>query len=375
MAGAVGAQQVVPPPAEKVDQRVAIAVVPGKLAYDLEEFYVKPGSQVKITLKNGDSMQHNFVLCKPGPGVGLAVAQKAWALGGAAISRQYIPDSTDVLFHSRLVDPGGSDSFIFKVPSAQGDYPYVCTLPGHAMTMHGVMHVTLNLAAAKKQWLHGISYRVFPGARSLADAARQGPSEESTAAVFDTAPAKQQPRPFAIMFQGTLVLPVAGESTFRLGADEAELSVDGKSVLAVENSSKSAKVTLAAGAHTLALRYRCDAEDPWLQASVKPPMERNEVSLTAPLPKRMVLSPGATPVVERVLLQGSPSAGAGASSTSRRTSTGAAEKSARYSGSASISAARLARCGSARTNSLSSNSSVTGSRTFRRCCLAWMARM
>ena len=37
---------------------------------------------------------------------------------------------------------GGSFTISFMLPKQPGDYPYICTFPGHWMVMNGVMHVT-----------------------------------------------------------------------------------------------------------------------------------------------------------------------------------------------------------------------------------------
>jgi uncharacterized protein len=46
-----------------------------------------------------------------------------------------------VLFSSPLVNPDESYSIIFKAPEKTGNYPYVCTFPGHWRLMNGVMKV------------------------------------------------------------------------------------------------------------------------------------------------------------------------------------------------------------------------------------------
>jgi hypothetical protein len=87
-------------------------------------------------------MQHNLLILTPGEGKPLEVAQKAWALGAEAMKKAFVPDSPDVLFHTKIVDPQQSDTITFTAPSTEADYPYVCTLPGHAVSMKGVMRVS-----------------------------------------------------------------------------------------------------------------------------------------------------------------------------------------------------------------------------------------
>lgn len=128
---------------------IEIGTLHGKLRYDVELFEVKPNMEITIILKNTDEMQHNMIICSIGRNVTMKVAQNAWALGAEAIKRHYVPEMPEVLFHTKVVNPGQEDSMTITTPGMKGDYPYVCTIPGHAFTMKGVMRVTDNPAALK----------------------------------------------------------------------------------------------------------------------------------------------------------------------------------------------------------------------------------
>lgn len=132
-----------PPPAgyEKVDHELVIGTVPGRMVYDTAFVRVRPGAKVKLVLKNNDDMQHNLVICNPGQDVGLTVSQAAWALGADALAKHFVPDSPLVLHHTLIVNPHQADTIYFTAPRDEGDYPFVCTLPGHVFTMAGVMQV------------------------------------------------------------------------------------------------------------------------------------------------------------------------------------------------------------------------------------------
>jgi azurin len=84
-------------------------------------------------------MLHNFVLCAPGRGA--AVGAAAMAMGIDGTEKNYVPDSADVLYHTALTLPGATDTIFFPVPSKPGDYEYICSFPGHAMSMKGVLRV------------------------------------------------------------------------------------------------------------------------------------------------------------------------------------------------------------------------------------------
>lgn len=84
-------------------------------------------------------MPHNIVIVKPGTADTVGNAALNLGLQGAAMN--YIPKSSNVLFHSKLVGPGASDTIYFIAPSKAGVYTYVCTFPGHAASMRGTLIV------------------------------------------------------------------------------------------------------------------------------------------------------------------------------------------------------------------------------------------
>lgn len=149
-------------------REVKIGTLHAQLKYDIEEFQVKPGETVRLTLTNTDEMQHNLLILVPGENKPMEVAQKAWALGENAMKKQFVPDGPDVLFHTRVIDPQQSDTITFTAPEKEGDYPYVCTLPGHVFSMKGKMRVTKAATATvakaaaepKKAGDQGASYHV-----------------------------------------------------------------------------------------------------------------------------------------------------------------------------------------------------------------------
>jgi len=57
------------------------------------------------------------------------------------MSRHFVPDHPAILWSTKLVAPGGRAVLTFTAPKTPGDYPYVCTFPGHWRIMNGVMEV------------------------------------------------------------------------------------------------------------------------------------------------------------------------------------------------------------------------------------------
>jgi len=127
----------VPEAAKKVE--LEIASVGDTMFYDKKTLTVPTGAQVHLTLKNNGKlavMQHNWVLVKKGTEAKVALAgmEKAPDAG-------YVVPSDDVLAYTPLAAPQKSVEVTFTAP-APGDYPYICTFPGHYVMMKGVLTVT-----------------------------------------------------------------------------------------------------------------------------------------------------------------------------------------------------------------------------------------
>ena len=54
---------------------------------------------------------------------------------------QYVPKSKKVLHATRMVAPLSAESLRFIAPKEPGEYPYLCTFPGHWIIMKGTMVV------------------------------------------------------------------------------------------------------------------------------------------------------------------------------------------------------------------------------------------
>ena len=93
-----------------------------------------------------DCAPHYLLFVKPGTADKVAI--QAILLGNDGFKKQWRPDSPDILWGSTMIDYEEKSVIIFTAPSP-GDYPYVCTFPGHALLMRGMMHV-LPRGGAKK---------------------------------------------------------------------------------------------------------------------------------------------------------------------------------------------------------------------------------
>ncbi len=118
---------------------IRIATVPERMSYDVKELTVKAGRKVKLTFVNADFMPHNILLVNPGKAD--EVAAKAVTLGAQGFEKAWVPESPDILWASRLLDAGAEQVIEFTAPAKPGDYPYVCSFPGHHIVMRGMMQV------------------------------------------------------------------------------------------------------------------------------------------------------------------------------------------------------------------------------------------
>jgi len=117
------------------------------LGYDKTDLSVKAGQKVKLTLNNTGSIApqpHNFLLIKPGKEMAVGAQANAMMTDPQAMAKSYIPDASkdDILVHTKLVMPNATETIEFTAPAEAGDYPFMCTFPGHWLLMKGTLHVT-----------------------------------------------------------------------------------------------------------------------------------------------------------------------------------------------------------------------------------------
>ena len=135
------ALQLPPPATQAPDVTLKLGVLAAQLKFDLEELTVAPGQLVEIVFVNSDQMQHNFLLGASGSLEEIGKAADTLAASPNAAAQQYVPEIPQVLYSTKLVDPGQTLRFQFKAPAQPGQYPYVCTFPGHWRLMNGILRV------------------------------------------------------------------------------------------------------------------------------------------------------------------------------------------------------------------------------------------
>lgn len=111
-----------------------------QMRFDKSELTVPAGcTEVTLTLEHGGKlaknvMGHNWVLSK--------AADKNAVTGGAiaaGLDNQYVPDSDKVIAATDVIGGGESTSITFSVAdlSADEEYEFYCTFPGHWSIMTG----------------------------------------------------------------------------------------------------------------------------------------------------------------------------------------------------------------------------------------------
>ena len=237
-------------------QVINIKTLQAQMRYDVTDFTVAPGAEVRIVFENVDDMPHNLVLFQAGTDVA-AVAAKNLEKPDEAMKRDWLPDDPRMLAHSKAVAPKTKDEIVFKAPDKGGSYPYVCTFPGHALSMQGRMRVVL-----PGPGLTGLKFALYLGDwKKLPDFAALTPHREGAVAdnlvqlKFDDY--KNQ---FGVVFTGKLAAPKDGEYTFSLASDDGgRIAVDGKKMVEDDGIHPAAvregKVRLKAGEHEFRLEY------------------------------------------------------------------------------------------------------------------------
>jgi azurin/sugar phosphate isomerase/epimerase len=111
------------------------------MTYAQKELRAKPGERLSLTFENPDAMPHNWVLIKPGSLERVGALANKIITEPDAVSRHYVPESPDILCHTRILDPQKRTTVNFNAPDKPGRYPYICTFPGHWMLMRGELIV------------------------------------------------------------------------------------------------------------------------------------------------------------------------------------------------------------------------------------------
>ncbi|MED6315338.1 MAG: plastocyanin/azurin family copper-binding protein, partial [Verrucomicrobiota bacterium] len=121
---------------------IKISAVKERMIFDVTRFEVNAGQPVRIDFTNPDATAHNIVIVAPGAEAEIGEAANEMAKDPKEAQRgQYVPKSKKVLHATRMVAPLSAESLRFVAPKEPGEYPYLCTFPGHWIIMKGTMVV------------------------------------------------------------------------------------------------------------------------------------------------------------------------------------------------------------------------------------------
>ena len=111
------------------------------LQFDQRRLLARAREKLTIRFKNPDVVPHNWLLAGPGSLPALGEKCNLMITDPQGMAKHYVPDSVDVVAYTDMVPPQGEFTIHLTAPSEKGDYPYLCTFPGHWMVMNGVMVV------------------------------------------------------------------------------------------------------------------------------------------------------------------------------------------------------------------------------------------
>lgn len=120
------------------------AGVDNAMKFDVATIHATAGETLQVILANASAlpkevMGHNWVLLRVGTDV-VAFA----AAAASETANGFIPPKMKdkVIAHTRVLGPNETADVTFTVPASPGEYPFICSFPGHgAVGMKGVLIV------------------------------------------------------------------------------------------------------------------------------------------------------------------------------------------------------------------------------------------
>lgn len=124
------------------DVTIAISPVQGQNQYDRTTIAVRAGQRVAIALDNTDDMPHNIVILQRDADLqATGVRLNAFVSQPGAGEANFVPPDLPVIAVGAMVNSRESGTLVFTAPTEPGNYPFICTFPGHWLTMRGVLRV------------------------------------------------------------------------------------------------------------------------------------------------------------------------------------------------------------------------------------------
>lgn len=122
---------------ESVDQELVVRAAKNAMRYEDTRIEAPAGSRVRIVMDNSTTtspaMTHNVVVLRDGE------QDTIFRVGGAAAGAPgNIPADPAILAYTPMAQPGGRTAVVLTMPPA-GEYPFICTYPGHFTMMQGTL--------------------------------------------------------------------------------------------------------------------------------------------------------------------------------------------------------------------------------------------
>jgi azurin len=109
------------------------------LEFTPRELSCRAGDQVRLTFRHTGkyvSFEHNWVLILPGSFDAITAAATA-----AGETNGWLPTGDPRMLAFTPMCGRGQIAVTEFIAPKPGDYPFICTFPGHAQSMWGVLHV------------------------------------------------------------------------------------------------------------------------------------------------------------------------------------------------------------------------------------------
>lgn len=115
-----------------------------QMQFNTKALEVTAGQKVTLTFKHigqlpAVAMGHNVIILKPGTELPAFAAKCA-----PAKDHGYIPQDEEskalIIANTKMLGGGEEDTITFTAPEA-GEYPFICSFPGHFAIMQGVLTV------------------------------------------------------------------------------------------------------------------------------------------------------------------------------------------------------------------------------------------
>ena len=123
----------------RADKEIVLNTVPQKMAYDKTVIHAMAGQKLALTLINTDQMPHNVILLEKGSLDIFGKLVDDFLKDPKAAEMEYIPQSRYVIAATKMLDPEESETLRIQLPDEPGEYPYICTYPGHWQIMQGTL--------------------------------------------------------------------------------------------------------------------------------------------------------------------------------------------------------------------------------------------